>query len=441
MMKCKKPCLIALCLSLAFAAECRKKPAVPPEDLDAVQSLQPAEQPQQKLTPPPAIPENDMAAAANGINAFALDLYRKVGKEKKNLFFSPFSISMALAMTSAGAGGDTLSQMMKTLRFDLEGEALHKALAALSASMESEKNVLRVANRLWGQDGVSFLQPFLDATKTHYGAELQTLDFVNATEEARKTINTWVEEKTENRIKELIKPGMLSKLNWLVLTNAIYFKGTWEDRFDKAATRDEDFTLLDGSKVKVPMMHGTKELRYFENEDVQVLEIPYSGGDMSMVIILPVQAQQQERTKSPDQAGLLAGLEEKLTQEHLGLWLLGLMDRKVETCLPRFTMTSEFLLGETLRSMGMDLAFSEGADFKAMTNEETFFLSEVIHKAFVDVNEEGTEAAAATAVLVKAGGPPEPPPVFRADRPFVFFIKENGADAILFMGRVTNPAG
>jgi serpin B len=439
-MKIQIPGLIILCLGLGLAAGCKQKPSVPPAIQDAA-VLEPVEKPQEEPALPPEIPENNMAAAAGGINAFALDLYGKVGKEKKNLFFSPFSISMALAMTSAGAGGDTRSQMMKTLRFDLEGEALHKALAALWAGMESDKNVIRVANRLWGQKGVAFLQPFLDATKTHYGAELQTLDFANATEEARKTINAWVEEKTENRIKELIKPGLLSKLNWLVLTNAIYFKGTWEDKFDKAATRDEDFTLLDESKVKVPMMHGTKDLRYFENEDVQVLEIPYAGKDMSMVIILPAQPKEEERKEVKDQKGLLARLEEKLTKEHLGLWLLGLMDRKVEAFVPRFTMTSEFLLGEKLRSMGMDLAFSEEADFKAMTDEATFFLSEVIHKAFVDVNEEGTEAAAATAVLVKAGGPPEQPPVFRADRPFIFLIKENGSDTILFMGRVVNPAG
>ncbi len=369
----------------------------------------------------------DAGALPRGNNTFALNLYGELREQEGNLFFSPYSISTALAMTYGGARGSTAAQMEQVLHFEVTTERLHQAFSQLTGQGAKGGYQLSVANALWGQQGVGFLKKFLDLTEKHYGAGLRQVDFAAATEAARKTINAWVEKETQGKIKDLIQPGVLNALTRLVLTNAIYFKGTWAEQFDKKATRDAPFTLATRQQVKVPMMHKTENFGYTEAEDFQALELAYAGDDLSMVIFLPREAD-----------GLLA-LEKKLSLENLESWLGGLRRQTVQVSVPRFAITSEFGLQEVLKSLGMTDAFSGAADFSGMTGRKDLFISAVIHKAFVDVNEEGTEAAAATAVVMMRSAAPRPPVVFRADHPFLFLIRDNASDSILFIGRLVNP--
>jgi len=372
----------------------------------------------------------------DGNNQFAFDLYAKLREEKNdNLFFSPYSVSTALAMTYAGARGETEKEMAHVLHFRLPQDRLPSTFAFLMAKVRSEEdgNQLRIANRLWGQQSYDFLPEFLRVTKEDYGAELGLVNFVTSNEEARTTINDWVEKQTENKIRDLVPPGILNDLTRLVLTNAIYFKGTWVMPFDKRATEEAPFKLAPMKTVNVPMMCREYLFEYGAVGDIQILGLPYKGDKLSMLIVLP---------KSVDG---LAHLEKQLTTANLGKWLSALQKRDVIVYLPRFTMTSQFQMNEVLKSMGMPSAFSEtgAADFSGMNGKRDLFIRAVIHKAFVDVNEEGTEAAAATAIdmecLAMDSEPPPPPPVFRADHPFVFFIRDNRTGTILFMGRVGNP--
>ena len=378
---------------------------------------------------------DDVMALAKGDNEFATDLYARLRSDKpSNLFFSPYSISTALAMTYAGAAGRTETEMAKVLRFAMPEAKLHPAFNALRKLLApSDKTPgfqLRVANRLWGQTGFQFQPEFLQVTKESYGAEFGQLDF-KQTEAARKTINSWVGEQTDHKIQDLLAPGVLDESTRLVLTNAIYFKARWTNEFSKAATTDAPFHLSSSQQIAVPTMQQKRRLSYGTADGLQLLELPYAeGGSLSMLILLP------------QEIDGLSDLERNLTSENLQKWSSGLRSRPVEVHLPKFTMTSEFSLKEVLESMGMSLAFSARADFSGMSTQEQLFISAVIHKAFVDVNEEGTEAAAATAIVMRAMGMrahPEEPVVFRADHPFVFLIRENRTQSILFLGRVVNP--
>ena len=379
----------------------------------------------------------DQAAVVQGNNAFAVELYSQLRNQPGNLFFSPESISTALAMTYAGARGDTAAQMAKTLHFTLPPERLHPAMGALLANLNATHTVyqLRVANALWAQQGYVFLDDFLKLTKSDYGAGFNQVDFKGATEAARLTINQWVEQKTDNKIKNLLQPGVLTPDTQLVLTNAIYFKGDWQKPFYKDATEDGDFHLTPAQNVKTPLMHHGGEYNYFDGGTFQALEIPYKSGDLSMIVFLP-----------KDLSGLSA-LEQSLTASNTQQWLSQLRPAsEVILTFPKFKLTQQVELQKTLGAMGMPLAFDPfAADFSGMTGQRDLCISAVIHKAFVDVNEEGTEAAAATAVVMKpttARRPDreEPPPIiFRADHPFVFLIRDNRSGGILFMGRVIDP--
>lgn len=363
--------------------------------------------------------------------AFALDLYGKLKEKEGNLFFSPYSISTALAMTYAGARGNTEKQMSEVLHFTLDQKLLHPTFARLEAQLnavqEKENIELSVANALWAQKGHVFLREFLDLTKKNYGAVLNLVDFKRAYETARRKINTWVEEKTRNKIKDLIKPGVLNPLTRLVLTNAIYFKGNWESQFKKSKTQEAPFWLAPGKSINTSMMTQKQTFRYMESENLQMLELPYAGNDLSMIVLLP---------KKVDG---LAQLETALSVNNLTTWIGLLRKREILAFLPKFKITSQFSLHKTLASMGMSDAFTGQADFSGMTGNKDLYISAVIHKAFVDVNEEGTEAAAATAVAIKLLSMPTPPPVFRADHPFVLLIRHNPTESILFLGRVVNP--
>jgi serpin B len=392
---------------------------------------------EEKPTAPPSrragtAQAEDVAKVAEGCNRFAFDLYAHLLRQEGNLFFSPYSISTALAMTSAGARGETADQMAKTLCLPVSGEAVHAAYAALQNDLNAAGAggafELVVANRLWGQKGYAFLPDFLKLLDTSYGAGLEPVDFARATEAARQTINAWVEKQTRDKIKDLLKPGVLDAMTRLVLTNAIYFKGKWAEEFDKKATRDGDFYVTPEKKVAAPLMHQTKHFGYFDGGEFQILELPYQGDRLSMVVLLP---------KAKDG---LAGLEASLSAEKLAEWVGKLHRREVRVALPRFKTTAEFSLGDTLVAMGMADAFDPAkADFSGMSGKKDLFISAVVHKAFVDVNEEGTEAAAATAVVARMTAVAEPPPEFRADHPFLFLIRDTKTGAILFLGRILDP--
>lgn len=366
-----------------------------------------------------------------GNTAFAVALYQKVGATPGNVFFSPLSLSTALAMTYAGARGDTALQMARVLHFPQDQTGLHEAFAALTRDFNapSPDYELSVANALWGQKDFLFIDPFLATLKTHYGAGLNLVDFVMATENARTTINGWVETRTRDKIKDLLAPGILTPETRLVLTNAVYFKGLWASQFDKQHTRDEPFYLNADKSEPTPLMNIRHTFGYLEEDQFQALEMPYKGKTLSMVILLP---------KAVDG---LATLEHSLTPEKLLDWITAIREQEVIVTLPRFKMTSQFRLEEVLSDMGMPLAFSARADFSGMTGRPDLFISAVVHKAFVDVNEEGTEAAAATAVVMSktSVAAPSRPPVFRADHPFLFLIRDRRSNSVLFMGRVANP--
>jgi len=382
-----------------------------------------------------AEPENNprTKVVVDGNSSFALALYDNLRKEKGNLFLSSYSISTALAMTYAGARGNTAAQMADVLCFTLSQEQLHPAFADLQAQLnevQAKGNIeLNVANALWAQEGYSFLSDFLGLTDRYYEAALFHVNFERNTESARLEINAWVEQRTKDKIKELIKQGLLNSFTRLVLTNAIYFKGDWLSQFEKDLTKQALFWLSSDNSIKVPMMTQRGKFGYMQDSNLQILELPYSGNDLSMIILLP---------KRKDD---LAQVEEALNERNLNLWTQHLKTKEVIVFLPRFKMTSEFSLAETLVLMGMTDAFDRSADFSGMTGKKDLYISKVIHKAFIAVDEEGTEAAAATAVVMKrlSASNEEPTVIFRADHPFIFLIRHNPSGSILFFGRVIDP--
>jgi serpin B len=379
----------------------------------------------------PNQPKALSSSVVEGNNKFALELYQKLQSQQGNLFLSPYSISTALAMTYAGAKGRTAEEMAKTLNFPVD-EQFHKTFGEIIKQLNAEGRKgafeLVVANALWGQKGLKFLPDYLGLVKADYDGNLEQVDFQTQTEEARKTINAWVENKTKNKIKELIKPGTLGPLTRLVLTNAIYFKGKWAHQFKPQSTQDAPFTFQNDEKVTIPMMNQKEHFGYAETEQIQILEMPYVSDDLSMVVLLP------RKTDG------IRELEKQLNADNLATWLGNIRKREVLVYFPRFKLTSEFGLADVLKEMGMPDAFSGNADFSGMTGNRDLFISAVIHKAYVDVNEEGTEAAAATGVMMKATSVEAPPPVFRADHPFIFLIRDNHTGSILFMGRTVNPS-
>ncbi len=385
----------------------------------------------------PAPPDRERASeAGNRSTAFALDLYRAVaGETDGNLFLSPYSVSSVLSMTLAGVSGDTEKQMAALLDAPDDITAFHAGRAALEQrirTIEAKGDVtLEVANSIWPQKGYPLAEPFLQDLKTYYGSTVTPVDYRTDTEKARKTINTWVEKKTRDKIRELLKPGILNTLTRLTLVNAIYFKGNWQEQFDAAETADADFFVDEKKTVTVSMMHQEGKFRYAALDGLQAVELSYAGDDFSMLVLL-----------SAAREGI-AGLEKRLTPELLDTLTGSLRKRTVSLFLPKFTVTSTLRLDSTLRALGMKDAFDpEKADFSRMTSrDDGLFIGAVVHKAFIDVGEEGTEAAAATGVIVGVTSVmPEPPVVFRADRPFLFLIRDNSTGAILFVGRVAKPA-
>jgi serpin B len=389
----------------------------------------------ERITSPDTNP-SDQALLVEGNSAFAFELYQALREQEGNLFYSPYSISVALAMTYAGARGETAQQMADTLNFILEQDRLHPAFNWLDAELASRGEGaqgkddvgfgLNVVNAIWGQKDYEFLSDFLDVLAENYGAGLRILDFANETEKSRLIINEWVSDQTEGRIKDLIPQGAVDALTRLVLTNAIYFNAAWEDPFDEDMTTDGPFYLLDGGQVIVPMMKQTEAFGYTEGEGHQAIELQYDGNELSMVILLP-------------EAGQFQAFEEGLQAERVDAIINDLQPTGVTLTMPKFEFDSEFSLTDTLAGMGMPIAFSGDADFSGMTGNRGLFISDVVHKAFVSVDEAGTEAAAATAVIMPESGPPEPTVEVTIDHPFIFLIRDIETGAILFVGRVLNP--
>jgi serpin B len=391
-------------------------------------------------TPPTEDPlMSDVRMVVAGNTEFAFDLYEqlkshpKIKEDGGNLFFSPYSISTALAMTWAGARSETQKQMAQVLHFSLPQSRLHHAFEELERQLNTVNKKdgyeLSVANALWGQKGCGFLDEFLELTEKKYAARLREVDFVTETEKARKLMNRWVEEQTNNKIKELIQPSVLGPLTRLVLTNAIYFRGDWAKPFREGDTVHTAFYVSTDQTEEVAMMCQEENFKYAGLREAQILELPYKEDKLSMVVLLP--------TKIDG----LAGLEESLTAQRLAKYLQNLHSQKVVVYLPKFRMASEVNLAGALETLGMPNAFlPQKADFSGMNGRQDLFISAVLHKAFVDVGEHGTEAAAATAVTMGQTAVPSPLPVFRADHPFLFVIKDRRCHSILFVGRFVNPA-
>jgi serpin B len=434
---------LLIIMTLLAVAGCRA-PAAPPE-AETPGAVEPVEVPPMPIeeiafiqserprSPAPDSALGDLPVLVRGNSAFALDLYQALREQPGNLFYSPYSISLALAMTYAGARGDTAAQMADVLHFELTQEQLHPAFNKLDETLNREVEgveqpfQLNIANSIWGQRDFEFEADFLDVLAENYGAGLRLVDFAQAAEAARQQINSWVEEQTQDKIKDLIPEGALDSMTRLVLANAIYFKAAWQSQFDAANTQDAPFTLLDGSQVNAPTMRQTGSMNYAAGDGWQAVELAYEGGRQSMVILLPATGEFE---------AFEAGLDAARVAEILG----SMQFTSVELSLPRFSFESEIRLNELLAAMGMPQAFvPDQADFTGMRALRDLYISAVLHKAFVDVNEEGTEAAAATAVIVSVTSLPVDIQQMQIDRPFIFLIRDIETGSILFAGRVLNP--
>lgn len=374
----------------------------------------------------------DWPDVVNANNQFAYDFYRNLSaREKgKNIFVSPYSISTALAMAYEGSSGNTRKQMAGVFHFDMPDAKRQTGFSTLmeqTAAGPGKHYKLSVANALWGQKGYHFEPAFTNTIEKFYGGGFNEVDFPGDKPATIHKINTWVEDKTAGKIEGLIGPDDINELTRLVITNAIYFKGDWASQFKKTATKDEAFHLGDGKTVQVPMMRQTGRFRFARENGLAAIELPYADNDLSMIAILP--------------DGDIEKMGEGLSQEKIQQLCVDMSSEEVDVFLPRFKFDTRYLVGGNLSTMGMPDAFSEGlADFSRITGKKDLYITSVIHQAMIDVNEEGSEAAAATAVVMGSKSVRlDKPETFRADRPFFFMIVHNATGSILFMGRVSNP--
>ncbi|OPL18795.1 MAG: hypothetical protein AVO35_13005 [Candidatus Aegiribacteria sp. MLS_C] len=372
-----------------------------------------------------------------GNNQFAVELYLKARDNAgdDNVFFSPFSISAALGMTWAGAAGETADEMARVLHFTLPTDAVCRAFGSLTDRLSSgdvagarrgEPFTLAIANGLWVQDGFSLLRDYVERVESSFDAAVRNLDFMGDPEGSRTAINQWVAQKTAERIQNLLPQGVITPDTRVILTNAVYFKASWQNPFEESSTGDGSFYLQDGSSVTVPMMSQTEFFRYASTEGCSAIEMDYAEGTASMLILLP--------------DGSLEDLEAELDADLISAIRSGMTSRNVALAMPGFEFTRSMALSDILKDMGMPSAFSEDADFSGFTGIPDLFISAVVHKAFVKVDESGTEAAAATAVVMAIESMPPTPVQMNIDRPFMFLIMDRQTGSILFMGRVTDPS-
>jgi len=376
-------------------------------------------------------PSNYNIGSKTGNSQFAISLYKEIGKTPGNQFISPYSISAAMAMTYAGAKGETRGEMSKVLCLSPEQEKVNSDFKNLNYALfrKSKDIEVKTSNALWMQENFAFREDYKKIITENYSGALNTADFKNDKnrEAAIGKINQWVSEETNGKIENLILPGSLPSLTRLVLVNAIYFKGNWQNKFSENNTADGIF-FSDGQKqVTVPFMHGEFDVKYLELDDIKGIELPYVDNKYNMLILLP---------KKTDG---MASLEAQLTFDNYQQWISMMMKEEVTISLPKFTLTESYSLESILQSMGMKQAFSDDADFSGITGKPDLKISKVLHKAFVEVNEEGTEAAAATGVVMVEKSARHEKLTFYADHPFIFFIRENTTGSILFMGRLARP--
>ena len=431
--------LPAIILSIALLG-CDKIPeplsptAPPPTETPPASATEEVRSEKTRVTVPLAT-DSELTDLVRGNNDFAFGLYQKLREEESgNLFYSPYSISLALAMTYTGARGETERQISNALHFILSQDKLHPAFNALdlqlasrgegSSGQDGKGFRLNIANAIWGQQGYAFLQNFLDKLAENYGAGMRIANFIEAPENSRVTINDWVAQQTEEKIKDLIPSGAIDNLTRLVLTNAIYFNAAWLHPFDEKATADGDFHLLTGNSIKVPMMRQTESFGYVRNTGYQAIELLYDGSEISMVILLP-------------DKGTFDTFENTLNAELISQISKDLRRNRIELTMPSFEFEAQFKLGAMLQKMGMSDAFNpQLADFSGMDGTKSLSISDAFHKAFVLVNENGTEAAAATGVVI---GVTSLPPRVMVDRPFIFLIRDIATNTTLFVGRVMDP--
>jgi len=382
------------------------------------------------LTPPSSKEEQKSLAKEN--NDFAFEMFKEFReRETENIFFSPYSISTALVMTYAGAEGETRSQMAKALHFKDDDGSLHNNFNALDLHINHNEGnyTLSVANSLWPAKGFTFREHYLDTIKENYGAKLRPLDYANDIEGSRKTINRWVEEKTHNRVKDIIPAGSLSPATRLTLVNAIYFKATWENQFSSYMTEDDSFTREDGSTVKKSFMKQTESFLYEESDDFQAITLPYVKYRTSMQIILP-------------KVGKYNSVMENLNSYYTLINRDNRSYQRVKLKLPKFEFaTKGYQLKEPFQKLGMVDAFRDGAEFGGISENEVLRIDQIIHKAFIKVDENGSEAAGATAITMRATAMPvqEDPIEMSVNRPFIFFIKDEMSNQILFIGLIKEP--
>ena len=399
---------------------------------EAVNSAKPRER-------APKVSKAESAALVTGATRCALSLYHRQGAER-NLVYSPHSVSLALAMAYAGARGATATQMAKVLGFTLPSERLHPALNAQAlelAKRESSAETgeapfrLRIVNALWGQQGLTFLAPFLDLLAVNHGAGMRVVDFAADPEAARRAVNAWVAAQTAERIKDLLGPGALTPQTSLVLTNAVYFQAAWQEPFKARDTKPGSFTCLDGERVRVPFMHQTESLPYAAGEGWQAVEVPYAGRQLALLLVVP-------------ERGRFAKQDTELDAGKLRAITGALRSNAVALSLPKFRLGSDLALGKTLQAMGMTDAFdSKQADFGGLCGTQKLFLTRVQHKAYISVDEQGTEAAAATAAIGETASAPKAkagPVLLTIDRPFILVLRDRPTGTVLFLGRVVNPA-
>ena len=385
----------------------------------------------------PQVSAADGATLAAGNQAFAIDAYHKLTAEKDNLVFSPASISIALAMTYAGAAGTTASEMAAALHFDLPAAQLHPAFNAMDLALSQRGDGklgadggpmrLHVVNAAWAERTYTFRSEYLDVLGANYGAGVNLLDFIGAPEPARLTINDWVAEKTENRIKDLLPAGSIDSLTRLVLTNAVYFNAAWKTPFDPQDTFDGSFKTLAGNSLKTKMMSATfGQAASVQGIGYTAVALPYQDERLSMLFVVPDE-------------GTFSAFEASLDGTKLDSIVASLTSQQVILGLPRFRVETSADLVSVLQSLGMQAAFkADLADFSGMDGTKDLHITSVLHKAFIDVAEKGTEAAAATAVVASATGMPTGLRI-TADRPFLYFLRDQPTGAILFMGRVLDP--
>lgn len=391
-------------------------------------------------TPIPFTASPEVKSLVDGNTVFALDLYQTLKGQPGNLFFSPYSITASLAMTYAGARGQTETEMANVLHFNLGETNLPAAFGELATRMDQiqrwNRITLKTANSLWCQRGYKFTGAFLNLAHKFYHAEARQVDFGRSPQAAANEINKWVEYQTKGKIQNAVVPSQFTDLTKLVLCNAIYFKGKWQHQFKVSDTKPDIFHVTTNEAVTVPMMHQKADFKMALSDDysVELLELPYSGTDLSMIILLPAEFPLSD-VKNPS----LPDLERKLTADDLRVWLAKLDEASLEktwVALPRFTLTQSFDLVKVLHSMGMVSAFDTNADFSGMDGTTNLYISDVVHKSYVKVDESGTEAAAVSFELAKRKGQTGS---FIADHPFIFLIRDNGSGSILFLGRIVNP--